>query len=44
ASNDHLPKFVKQYSSLNTIIGEAVTEFMEEVREGKYPAKKHTYH
>lgn len=44
ASNDHLPKFVKQYTSLDTIIGEAVTEFMKEVREGKYPAKKHTYH
>ncbi len=44
ASNDHLPKFVKHYTSLNKIIGQAVKEFMEEVREGKYPDKQHTYH
>jgi len=42
--NDHLPKFVKHYTSLNKIIGQAVTEFMEEVRSGKYPDKQHTYH
>ncbi|MFX1565542.1 MAG: 3-methyl-2-oxobutanoate hydroxymethyltransferase [Promethearchaeota archaeon] len=44
ASNDHVPKFVKQYTSLNNIIGQAVKEFMNEVRTGKYPDRHHTYH
>lgn len=44
ATNEHLPKFVKHYTSLNTIISQAVTDFMEEVRGGKYPDKQHTYH
>ncbi len=42
--NDHIPKFVKHYTSLDKIIGQAVIEFMEEVRSGKYPDKQHTYH
>jgi 3-methyl-2-oxobutanoate hydroxymethyltransferase len=44
AINDHIPKFVKQYTSLNSIIEEAVKEFMNEVRTGKYPDRNHTYH
>ena len=44
ATNEPLPKFVKHYTSLNTIISQAVTDFMEEVRGGKYPDKQHTYH
>ncbi len=44
ASNDHLPKFVKQYASLDNIIKQAVKEFMNEIQTGKYPDKQHTYH
>jgi 3-methyl-2-oxobutanoate hydroxymethyltransferase len=43
-NNDSLPKFVKMYTSLNKTIGQAVLEFMEEVRSGTYPDKQHTYH
>ncbi len=43
-SKDHLPKFVKQYTNLDKVIGKAVTEFAHEVRNGKYPDKEHTYH
>ncbi|MFW9934344.1 MAG: 3-methyl-2-oxobutanoate hydroxymethyltransferase [Candidatus Thorarchaeota archaeon] len=42
--NDHLPKFVKKFASLNEIISQAVMEFANEVRSGKYPDKQHTYH
>jgi 3-methyl-2-oxobutanoate hydroxymethyltransferase len=42
--NNHLPKFVKQFASLNEIISQAVMEYMNEVRSGKYPDKQHTYH
>ncbi len=44
ARNEHIPKFVKHYTDLNKIIGQAVSEFIEEVRSGKYPDKQHTYH
>jgi 3-methyl-2-oxobutanoate hydroxymethyltransferase len=43
-SNDHLPKFVKHYANLDKAISEAITEFSQEVRTGKYPDKAHTYH
>jgi 3-methyl-2-oxobutanoate hydroxymethyltransferase len=43
-SNDHLPKFVKHYANLDKTISDAVTEFVQEVRTGKYPDKDHTYH
>ena len=38
------PKFVKRYTSLETIVKNAVTEFRQEVFAGKYPDKEHTYH
>jgi 3-methyl-2-oxobutanoate hydroxymethyltransferase len=39
-----LPKFVKKYANLYEIIVKAVTEFVNEVKSGKYPEKCHTYH
>jgi 3-methyl-2-oxobutanoate hydroxymethyltransferase len=38
------PKYLKRYADLNKTIRLAVTEFMEEVQEGKYPDDEHTYH
>jgi 3-methyl-2-oxobutanoate hydroxymethyltransferase len=40
----HQPKFVKQFADLDKIIRDAIIEFMDEVRTGKYPDKQHTYH
>jgi 3-methyl-2-oxobutanoate hydroxymethyltransferase len=38
------PKFVKRYADLETIVKNAVAKFRQEVLEGKYPDKEHTYH
>jgi len=37
-------KFVKQYSRLNEIIPEAITSYVQEVREGAFPGREHTYY
>lgn len=37
------PKFVKQYASLNNLIREAIKQFSQEVKEGKFPDKQHSY-
>ena len=37
------PKFVKQYASLNNLIREAIRQFSQEVKEGKFPDNKHSY-
>ncbi|MHA2315148.1 MAG: 3-methyl-2-oxobutanoate hydroxymethyltransferase, partial [Candidatus Hermodarchaeia archaeon] len=42
--NQYLPKFVKRFADLDKTIRDAVIEFMDEVRTGKYPDKQHTYH
>ena len=41
--NDFLPKFVKQYADLNTIITDAVKSYVNEVQNGDFPEEKHTY-
>lgn len=38
------PKYIKRYADLNGIARQAVSDFAEEVREGKYPGPEHTYH
>jgi len=38
------PKFVKRYAHLNKVIRDAVTKFKEEVADGVYPDREHTYH
>jgi 3-methyl-2-oxobutanoate hydroxymethyltransferase len=38
------PKFVKRYAHLSKEITEAIYNFKEEVSNGKYPDKYHTYH
>lgn len=37
------PKFVKRYANLAPLIEEAVKEYIEEVKTGKFPAKEHVY-
>ena len=38
-----MPKFVKQYTQLRTIILEARTAYKKEVREGVFPAAEHSF-
>jgi len=37
------PKFAKRYAELNKAIREAVGQYVEEVRSGKFPDKEHSY-
>jgi 3-methyl-2-oxobutanoate hydroxymethyltransferase len=39
-----LPKFVKQYADLRSVLTGAVEQFAAEVREGNNPGDEHTYH
>jgi len=39
-----LPKFVKQYANLGSIILEALQNYAREVVEGTYPDEAHSYH
>ncbi len=41
--NDFVPKFVKQYANLGTIIKEAVGSYIIEVQNGSFPEEKHTF-
>ncbi|NLI72812.1 MAG: 3-methyl-2-oxobutanoate hydroxymethyltransferase [Bacteroidales bacterium] len=41
--NDFVPKFVKRYADLNTIITDAVQNYIQEVQNGNFPAEEHTY-
>jgi len=38
------PKYVKRYANLNETITKAITKFKEEVLNGDYPDREHTYH
>lgn len=37
------PKFVKAYADLRTTLGNAASEWADEVRSGAYPAPEHSY-
>ena len=36
-------RFVKRYADLDTIIGEALSAYVSDVRSGAYPEERHTY-
>ena len=40
----HMAKYVKRYAHLESIIKEAVRQFIDDVLKGKYPDEEHTYH
>ena len=41
--NDFVPKFVKQYANLGTVIKEAVGSYISEVQNGDFTEEKHTF-
>ena len=42
--NEFNPKFIKRYLDLAKLIGNAVTQYSSEIREGIFPNEGHTYH
>jgi 3-methyl-2-oxobutanoate hydroxymethyltransferase len=38
-----VPRFVKQYADLNAVMSEAVGRYVEDVRDGHFPAEEHTF-
>ncbi len=40
---DFTPKFVRQYAKLNEEISNAVKDYINEMKEGKFPAKEHVF-
>lgn len=41
--NDFVPKFVKQYANIGTIMREAIGSYVNEVQDGIFPEDKHTF-
>lgn len=41
--SDFTPKFVKKYANLNESMNKALTTFVEEVKEEKFPEEKHAF-
>jgi len=41
--NDFVPKFVKQYANIGTIMREAISSYVSEVQEVTFPEEKHTF-
>jgi 3-methyl-2-oxobutanoate hydroxymethyltransferase len=42
-SGEHIPKFVKRYARLDSIMAKALSDFKEEVRGEKFPSLEHSY-
>jgi 3-methyl-2-oxobutanoate hydroxymethyltransferase len=42
-TTDYSPRFVKAYADLKTTVVDAVRNYREEVREGKFPGAEHTF-
>src|SRR5262245_58969720 len=42
-TSGYVPKFVKAYADLKTVITEAVTHFRQDVRAGKFPTPEQTF-
>jgi 3-methyl-2-oxobutanoate hydroxymethyltransferase len=42
-TSGYVPRFVKAYADIKTVIGDAVTRFREDVRSGKFPAPDQSF-
>ncbi len=42
-SEGRLPKFVKRYADVRSVIHDAASRFRDEVREGRFPGDEHSY-
>ncbi|MGD9720397.1 MAG: 3-methyl-2-oxobutanoate hydroxymethyltransferase [Pirellulales bacterium] len=42
-TSGHVPKFVKAYADLKSVIGDAVTRYRDDVRSGKFPTPEQTF-
>lgn len=42
-TTDHVPRFVKAYADLKSDITNAIRNFRDEVREGKFPGPEHGF-
>lgn len=40
---DRLPRFVKHYADFNKVGTEAITKYVNEVKQGTFPSEEHTY-
>ena len=43
-SNGYLPKFVKKYADFHELIGRSVKSYIDDVKGGKFPDSKYSYH
>ncbi len=41
--SDFVPKFVKQFANVGEIMSQAFSDYMQEVKQGTFPASEHTY-
>jgi len=41
--DDFIPKFVKQYANIGTVMREAISSYVKEVEEGTFPEEKYTF-
>lgn len=41
--SDYVPKFVKKFANVGEVMRQACKAYVDEVKEGTYPAKEHTY-
>ena len=41
--NDFVPKFVKQYANIGTVMREAIGSYVKEVEDGSFPEEIHTF-
>jgi 3-methyl-2-oxobutanoate hydroxymethyltransferase len=42
-TSGYVPRFVKAYADLQTVIAQAVTRFRDDVRSGKFPTPEQTF-
>ena len=41
--SDYVPKFVKKFADVGSVMKQAFTEYDKEVKEGAFPAEEHTF-